>query len=274
MMTNGGVLISQDLSCAGQVSSSVALPILGASGMRPTLLPTAILSTHTGFKDNTYLDLSGEMPKIVEHWRKNKINFDALYLGYLGKNALDFWLQNIDQLKRDEQVVLIDPAMADHGKMYRGLDEEYVAKMQKLISKATILTPNITEAAFLLDKDLTEVTLEKAQEFANELTEEFAIPNVIITGISISKEKIGEVGITENKNWSLIQEKLPGSFFGTGDMFASAFLAAVIHGNNLEKSCSIAADFIRLAIMNTEQDPLFGPNYAAGMPWLLQELEK
>lgn len=274
MMTNGGVLISQDLSCAGQVSSSVALPILGASGMRPTLLPTAILSTHTGFKDNTYLDLSGEMPKIVEHWRKNKINFDALYLGYLGKNALDFWLQNVDQLKRDEQVVLIDPAMADHGKMYRGLDEEYVAKMQKLISKATILTPNITEAAFLLDKDLTEVTLEKAQEFANELTEEFAIPNVIITGISISKEKIGEVGITENKNWSLIQEKLPGSFFGTGDMFASAFLAAVIHGNNLEKSCSIAADFIRLAIMNTDQDPLFGPNYAAGMPWLLQELEK
>ena len=252
MMANGGVLISQDLSCAGQVSSSVALPILGASGMRPTLLPTAILSTHTGFKDNTYLDLSGEMPKIVEHWRKNKINFDALYLGYLGKSALDFWLQNIDQLKRDE----------------------YVAKMQKLISKATILTPNITEAAFLLDKDLTEVTLEKAQEFANELTEEFAIPNVIITGISISKEKIGEVGITENKNWSLIQEKLPGSFFGTGDMFASAFLAAVIHGNNLEKSCSIAADFIRSAIMNTDQDPLFGPNYAAGMPWLLQELEK
>lgn len=273
-MKNGGVLISQDLSCAGQVSSSVALPILGACGMRPTLLPTAILSTHTGFQGNTCLDLGSEMSKIIVHWQKINLNFDALYLGYLGKNALDFWIDNIDQVKRNDQVVLIDPAMADHGKMYRGLDEEYVENMRRLISKATILTPNITEAAFLLGKDLTEVSLEKTQEFAEELVQKFLIPNVVITGISITKEKIGEVGVTEGKTWSLIQEKLPGSFFGTGDMFASAFLAAFLHGNDLEKSCSIAADFIRLAILNTKQDTLFGPDYAAGLPWLLQEIKK
>lgn len=164
--------------------------------------------------------------------------------------------------------------MADHGKMYRGLDKDYVIKMRQLISKATILTPNITEAAFLLDKDLTEVTLEKAQDLANELAQKFSIPNVIITGISLTKEKIGEVGVTEGRNWSLIQEKLPGSFFGTGDMFASVFLAAVMHGRSLETSCSIAADFVKFAILNTDQDPLFGPNYAAGLPWLLHELEK
>ena len=152
--------------------------------------------------------------------------------------------------------------------------EEYVENMRKLISKATILTPNITEAALLLGKDLTEVSLEKTQEFAEELVQKFLIPNVVITGISITKEKIGEVGVTEGKTWSLIQEKLPGSFFGTGDMFASAFLAAFLHGNELEKSCSIAVDFIRLAIMNTKQDILFGPDYAAGLPWLLQEIKK
>lgn len=273
-MKNGGVLISQDLSCAGQVSSSVALPILGASGARPTILPTALLSTHTGFKDNTYLDLSNEMLKIMDHWQKIDLSFDAIYLGYLGKDALDVWLKNIERVKNAEQVVLIDPAMADHGKMYRGLDEQYVEKMRQLASKATILTPNITEAAFLLGENLPENSLKRAQELAEKLSHKFAITNVIITGITLSKDKIGEVGITEGKSWSLVQEKMPGNFFGTGDMFASAFLAAVMHGKDLEKSCAIAAEFVRLAIVNTDQSPLFGPNYAAGLPWLLNELEK
>ena len=273
---NGGVLISQDLSCAGQVSTSVALPILGACGARPTVLPTAILSTHTGFKDYTYLDLSNEMSRIMSHWQKIDLEFKAIYLGYLGKEALDFWIKNIEQIIRTNQVVLIDPAMADHGKMYRGLDTDYIKKMRQLIFKATILTPNITEAAFLLNEDIPENSLEKAQVLAEKLVQRFAIPNVIITGITLSKDKIGEVGITKEGKWSIIQEKMPGDFFGTGDMFASAFLAAVLYGKNLEKSCAIAAEFVKLAIIDMDQklESLFGPNYAAGLPWLLSELEK
>ena len=273
---NGGVLISQDLSCAGQVSTSVALPILGACGARPTVLPTAILSTHTGFKDNTYLDLSNEMSRIMSHWQKIDLEFKAIYLGYLGKEALDFWIKNIEQIIRTNQVVLIDPAMADHGKMYRGLDTDYIKKMRQLIFKATILTPNITEAAFLLNEDIPENSLEKAQVLAEKLVQRFAIPNVIITGITLSKDKIGEVGITKEGKWSIIQEKMPGDFFGTGDMFASAFLAAVLYGKNLEKSCAIAAEFVKLVIIDMDQklESLFGPNYAAGLPWLLSELEK
>lgn len=273
---NGGVLISQDLSCAGQVSTSVALPILGACGARPTVLPTAILSTHTGFKDNTYLDLSNEMSRIMSHWQKIDLEFKAIYLGYLGKEALDFWIKNIEQIIRTNQVVLIDPAMADHGKMYRGLDTDYIKKMRQLIFKATILTPNITEAAFLLNEDIPENSLEKAQVLAEKLVQRFAIPNVIITGITLSKDKIGEVGITKEGKWSIIQEKMPGDFFGTGDMFASSFLAAVLYGKNLEKSCAIAAEFVKLAIIDMDQklESLFGPNYAAGLPWLLSELEK
>ncbi len=273
---NGGVLISQDLSCAGQVSTSVALPILGACGAKPTVLPTAILSTHTGFKDNTYLDLSNEMSRIMSHWQKIDLEFKAIYLGYLGKEALDFWIKNIEQIIRTNQVVLIDPAMADHGKMYRGLDTDYIKKIRQLISKATILTPNITEAAFLLNEDIPENSLEKAQVLAEKLVQRFAIPNVIITGITLSKDKIGEVGVTKESKWSLIQEKMPGDFFGTGDMFASAFLAAVLYGKNLEKSCAIAAEFVKLSIVDMDQEleSLFGPNYAAGLPWLLSELEK
>ena len=262
-MIDGGVLISQDLSCMGQVSLSVALPILGACGLKPTVLPTAILSTHTGgFGNNTYLDLSHEMTQITKHWQELDISFKAAYLGYLGENALDFWLQNKELLS--QKIILIDPAMADHGKMYRGLSQQYIEKMRQLVTKATILTPNITEAAFLLGKKAEENSIQTATSLAQELSTKFDIPNVIITGIDLSDEKIGEVGITEGKEWSLTQRRLPGSFFGTGDIFASVFLAAFMNQYSLKESCSIAADFVERAILNTpKQDPRLGPNYAA-----------
>lgn len=271
-MIDGGVLISQDLSCMGQVSLSVALPILGACRLKPTVLPTAILSTHTGgFGNNTYLDLSHEMTQITKHWQELDISFKAAYLGYLGENALDFWLQNKELLS--QKIILIDPAMADHGKMYRGLSQQYIEKMRQLVTKATILTPNMTEAAFLLGKKAEENTIQTATSLAQELSTKFDIPNVIITGIDLSDEKIGEVGITEVKEWSLTQRRLPGSFFGTGDIFASVFLAAFIHQCSLKASCSIAADFVERAILNTpKQDPRLGPNYAVGLSWLLEKV--
>ena len=161
-MIDGGVLISQDLSCMGQVSLSVALPILGACGLKPTVLPTTILSTHTGgFGNNTYLDLSHEMTQITKHWQELDISFKAAYLGYLGENALDFWLQNKELLS--QKIILIDPAMADHGKMYRGLSQQYIEKMRQLVTKATILTPNMTEAAFLLGKKLKRIPFKRLQ---------------------------------------------------------------------------------------------------------------
>lgn len=271
-MIYGGVLISQDLSCMGQVSLSVALPILGACGLKPTVLPTAILSTHTGgFGNNTYLDLSHEMTQITKHWQELDISFKAAYLGYLGENALDFLLQNKELLS--QKIILIDPAMADHGKMYRGLSQQYIEKMRQLVTKATILTPNMTEAAFLLGKKAEENSIQTATSLAQELSTKFDIPNVIITGIDLSDEKIGEVGITEGKEWSLTQRRLPGSFFGTGDIFASVFLAAFMHQYSLKESCSIAADFVERAILNTpKQDPRLGPNYAAGLSWLLEKV--
>ncbi|KRL82163.1 pyridoxamine kinase [Lactobacillus ultunensis] len=274
-MINGGVLISQDLSCAGQVSMSVALPILGACGLQPSVLPTAILSTHTGFTKNSFCDMSAEMPKIIEHWKKESFYFDALYLGYLGNHALDFWLKNIDQISYQREKVLIDPAMADNGKMYRGLNKDYVIKMRKLISKATILTPNMTEAALFLGEKITEVSLSSAKYLAEALANRFSIPNVIITGIPLEQEKIAEVGVTRQKSWSLVQKKLPGSFFGTGDIFASSFLAAYLHNNELKQSCSIAANFVAKAInATTNQNARLGPNYAAGLSWLINQLKE
>ena len=176
----------------------------------------------------------------------------------------------------------MEPPVVIRFKCPEGVDpkefERQLKAQERGLNSQTVAENKKNREAYEARKEETgngrDVESKKAQEFATELAKKFSIPNVVITGISITKEKIGEVGVTDGKNWSLIQKKLSGSFFGTGDMFASAFLAAVLHGNNLEKSCSIAADFIRLAIMNTKQNPLFGPNYAAGLPWLLDEIEK
>lgn len=272
-MIDAGVLVSQDLSCLGQVSLSVALPILGACGLKPTVLPTAILSTHTGgFGQNTYLDLSNNLAEVLHHWQTLDLSFKATYLGYLGKNALDFWLQNIDQVKSN--LFLLDPAMADHGRMYRGLDQDYVIKMRKLITKAQILTPNMTEAALLLGKKTEAESISAAQKLAQELKEKFVIPNVIITGINAAPDQVAEVGATEAGNWNLDHNKLPGSYFGTGDIFASVFLASLLHKYSLKESCQLAADFISRAIEQTpDQDPRMGPNYAVALPWLLEKMK-
>ena len=266
------ILVSQDLSCLGQVSLSVALPILGACGYQPDVLPTAILSTHTGgFGDNTFLNLNSEMSKIIAHWQDQKIDFKNLYLGYLGKEAIDFWLSHISDFK--DSNVLFDPAMADSGKLYRGLDTDYVTKMRILAKSATILTPNLTEACLLLGKNYRDFSINEIKKLALELNERFKLKEVVITGI-LMREKIKMVGVSANQQVFVIEnEKVGRSFFGTGDMFASSLLVAILAGYSLKGSVKIAATFIKMAIEVTDltQDKRLGPNYAGALPWLMNK---
>lgn len=266
------ILVSQDLSCLGQVSLSVALPILGACGYQPDVLPTAILSTHTGgFGDNTFLNLNSEMSKIIAHWRDQKIDFKNLYLGYLGKEAIDFWLSHISDFK--DSNVLLDPAMADSGKLYHGLDTDYVTKMRILAKSATILTPNLTEACLLLEKNYRDFSINEIKKLALELKERFKLKEVVITGI-LMKEKIKMVGVSANDQVFVIEnEKVGRSFFGTGDMFASSLLVAILAGYSLKEGVEIAATFIKMAIEVTDltQDKRLGPNYAGALPWLMNK---
>ncbi|MFQ7321776.1 MAG: pyridoxal kinase, partial [Lactobacillus delbrueckii] len=178
------VLISQDLSCVGQVSLAVALPVLGASGLQTAALPTAILSTHTGgFGENTFLDLSASLPDIWAHWDKENISFDAIYLGYLGQAASRVWEKGLEEYSRQGKLILLDPAMADHGRLYRGFDDSYVVQMQLLARQATILTPNLTEALLLLNEpvDFTEVDSHRACVCPQRLAQKFALSQVVLT---------------------------------------------------------------------------------------------
>lgn len=272
---NEKLLISQDLSCLGQVSLSVALPILGACGYQPDVLPTAILSTHTGgFGDNTFLSLNSEMNKIIAHWQEQNIYFENLYLGYLGKGAIDFWLQHISTFKNSR--VLFDPAMADEGKLYRGLDADYVTKMRILANFATILTPNLTEACLLLNKKYRNFSINEIEELALELKKKFNLNEVLITGISM-QDKIKIVGVSSrDKTFVIENDKVERSFFGTGDMFASSLLAAILAGYSLKESSQVAATFVKMAIKATDltQDKRLGPNYAGALSWLMKKVEE
>lgn len=282
MQMQPNVLISQDLSCMGQVSLGVALPLLGACGLQPNVLPTALLSTHTGgFGANTYLDLAPEMIKILQHWRQLDTKFDAVYLGYLGAHPLDVLLQHLQSVCQKDCLFLVDPVMGDHGKLYRGFDKNYVAQMQQLVQKASIVTPNLTEAKLLLGMALkpttSPVTLSEAHQVAQQLATQFEIPYVILTGLDLTAHQIGVVGyqLADKTNWDIVQPKLPGNFFGTGDLFASVLLAGILKGYQVKPAAQIAMDFISQAIQQTpkEHDLRYGVNYATAIQTLLSSLE-
>lgn len=270
------VLISQDLSCVGQVSMSVALPLLSAVDLRPDVLPTALLSTHTGgFGENTYLDLSSEMSRILQHWQTLELSFSAVYLGYLGLRPLEVILANIDYLKTPETLLLVDPVMADDGKLYKGFDADYVTQMKKLLKHATVATPNLTEAQLLLDEALTTspVALDQAKQLLLRLVDRFSLDQALLTGIKSADEVI-VVGYDHGSLWYEARPRSAGNYFGTGDIFASVLLAGLLKGQDLRSATKIAMDFIALAIRLTPQprDARFGVDYAAALPYLLEKL--
>ncbi|KRM97002.1 Pyridoxal kinase [Liquorilactobacillus aquaticus DSM 21051] len=275
------VLVAQDLSCVGQVSMSVALPLLGAAGLRPTVLPTALLSTHTGgFGTNTYLDLSGEIEKIVNHWNSLNLNFSAVYLGYLGQGPLNTLLQHFEELVTPKTFSLIDPVMGDNGHLYHGFDNGYIEGMRNLVKKAHLITPNVTEAALLLGKPPSNraLSLLEAQDLLEELVQVFNKQQIILTGVHLVNDKIAVLGCDEisREIWDQQISKIPGNYFGTGDIFASILFIMLLKGADIKTSVSTAMEFVSDSIQSTLEIPGFdtryGVNYAPHLPNLLNKI--
>jgi len=255
-MSYNRVLTIQDISCLGQCSLTVALPILSACGQETVILPSAVLSTHTGgFSGFTFRDLTDDIPDIQKHWQKEGIKFDAIYTGYLGSiKQIDYVADIINTMGNDKCVKLIDPAMADNGKLYSIFDMEYANAMAKLCSMADIVLPNITEACLMTNTPYQDSYDEK---FVMELLEKLRVlgmKTIVITGVSYSPDTTG-VLIYEGASINYYShEKLEKSSHGTGDIFASAFTGAHLSGKNLYESAQIAADFVLSAMKNTAGD--------------------
>ncbi|MBQ8743330.1 MAG: pyridoxamine kinase [Clostridia bacterium] len=270
------ILTIQDISCLGQCSLTVALPIISACGIETCVLPSAVLSTHTaGFSGYTFRDLTEDMPLICEHWKKESIKFDAIYTGYLGSAKQIAYVKDIFASCGSESLVkIVDPAMADGGKLYPGFDGAFVKEMITLCAECDYLIPNMTEACFLTGTDYkTEYSREYVDLLLERLTD-LGAKNIILTGISYESKKTGVV-VYENGKYSYYEhELLPNGCHGTGDIYASSFVGALMRGKSAYESARIAADYTLECIKATaeEKDHWYGAKFEPVLPFLINAI--
>lgn len=272
-----------DISGLGKCSLTVALPIVSASGVECCCIPTALLSTHTGcFKDWTFHDLSDDILPIAEHWSTlGDIKFDAVYSGYLASEKQGELIEKcIDLLRNEDTLVIVDPAMADNGKYYANLDEKMSACFRRLISKADVITPNITEACFITETEYRHAPHSDA--FVNELLDKLSAlgPKVVaITGVCPDSEHVGIVARDngEGKTVSIMSASREGTFHGSGDVFASSFAALLTRGVPTDKALELAEAFVSDCVERTEIRNVprrYGLDFESALPQYIKNIEK
>ena len=274
------VVSIQDISCLGKCSLTVALPIISAMGVETCVVPTAVLSTHTGgFKDFTFHDLTQEITPISDHWQKEGIHFDAIYTGYLGSfEQIELVGKFFDRFGGEGTLVYADPAMADNGVLYTGFTPEFALEMGKLCGKADVIVPNLTEASFMLGVPYVGDNYDEAyvKKMLKDLTG-LGCPTAVLTGMSFEPGKIGAMAYDAKTDTyaSYFNEKLPVQFHGTGDVFASACVGALMNGKDLEGALKVAVDYTLECIRETQKDPdarWYGVNFEAAIPMLVHSL--
>lgn len=271
------ILTIQDISCVGQCSLTVALPILSACGHETAVLPSAVLSTHTaGFSGYTFRDLTDDMPPIKEHWNKAGIKFAAVYTGYLGSTKqIDYVSDIICDTLAEGGKIFVDPAMADNGKLYPGFDDAYVDAMKMLCAKADYILPNITEACFLTGMEYQDSYDRSYIDGLIEKLQDMGCKNIIFTGISYEEGTTG-IEVIEGKKRAYYQhEFLPNSCHGTGDIYASAFVGAMMHGKSAYDAAKIAADYTVACIKATaeEENHWYGAKFEPVLGKLIEYIE-
>ncbi len=270
------ILTIQDISCVGQCSLTVALPILSACGLETAILPSAVLSTHTGgFTGYTFRDLTEDMPAIEAHWRKENIKFDAFYTGYLGSSRqIDYVKSVVKTTGREGSEVIVDPAMADLGKLYPGFDDAFVGAMRELCRTADYLLPNITEACLLTGMDYRE---EYDEAYIDDLLKELAKicgGTLVLTGVGYEPESTGVAVYEQGEKSYYKHKKISSGCHGTGDVFASAFTGALLNGKSAMEAARIAADYTVACIEVTvkDKDHWYGVEFERVLPELMRNV--
>ena len=273
------ILTIQDISCLGKCSITIALPIISAMGVETVILPTAVLSTHTMFENFTVKDLTDQLIPITEHWKSQGVKFDAIYTGYLGsEEEIEIAKKIFEEFGGEDTFIFIDPVMADNGKLYPAFDMNYAKLNAGLCAKADIIVPNLTEACFMTD---TEYREDYDESYVNELLDKLSklgAKKVVLTGISLSEGKTGVYGIDTETGEKIVyqNDKIDASYHGTGDIFASVAVGAIVQGISLNDAFKIAADYtaetIRATIANPKQ-PWYGVDFETTIPQLVETLK-
>ena len=273
------IVTVQDISCVGKCSLTVALPIISAMGVEAAILPTAVLSTHTAFKKGfTVHDLTGEIAPVTAHWKREDIDFDAIYTGYLASfDQIDL----VKQMAKDfpNALLFVDPAMGDNGKLYYGFDEAFAKKMAELCAVADIIVPNMTEASFMLGIPYVSEGYDEAyvKDVLRKLCA-MGAKKAALTGVSLNESTTGVMAYDGQTGefFSYYHDRIPVQYHGTGDVFASACVGALMRGKTLEQALMLAADYTCESIRLTEAEPghnWYGVNFEQAVPMLIEKLK-
>lgn len=275
------VVTIQDISCLGKCSLTVALPILSAMDTEACVIPTAVLSTHTGgFSGYTFRDLTEDIAPIADHWEKEGFSFDAVYTGYLGsaeqcRLMIDFF----NRFRKENTLIFVDPAMADNGKLYAGFSEDFPQQMKQVCANADVIDPNLTEACLMLGEEYPGKT-GYSEEWVRSILKKLCAMGcrtAVLTGIIFSPDKQGAVAYDSKTDTysEYFSENLPESFHGTGDVFSSALCGALVRGQSMKEALKTAVEFtvdaIRISSADPEQ-PRYGVRFEAALPGLIERL--
>ena len=275
------LLTIQDLSCVGQCSTTVALPLVSACGVECAVLPPAMLSNHTapGFKGWSFCDLTDEMKKVEAKWVEQAIRFDAFYTGYVCESHIDPILSIVRTCANPGAIRIVDPAMADNGALYRGFAPDFPSKMARLCKDADYLLPNLTEAALLTGEDSVSFgagTSRPRREDIERLISNLhglGVRTVVLTGVSFEEESLG-TAVSDGKSVKYdFNPKNPRNSHGTGDVFASVFAGAILRGKSAFEAASLAADIVCMAIEATDPDHWYGVSFEKVIPELISALQ-
>ncbi len=266
------IVTVQDISCLGKCSATVALPVISAMGVECAVIPTAVLSTHTMFKGFTFRDLTDDITPVTDHWKREGFKFDAIYTGYLGSfRQLELVSKLIDDFSA---LVVIDPVMADNGKLYTGFTREFAAEMARLCGKADVIVPNMTEASFMLGIDYIGSGYDEAY-VVKVLKGLCALgaKNAVLTGVDYGDGKLGVACMNgeTGKVFTYFRDKIDRSYHGTGDIYASTLVGGLMRGKTLEQALVIATDYTVACIARTAENPdaiTYGVEFEAEIPYL------
>lgn len=274
------VLAIHDLSCVGRCSLTVALPVLSAAGLHVSVLPTALLSTHTGeFTGYTNLDLTQEMAKIYAHFQTLPLRFDGLYSGFLGSWEQLALVEDVfAHYRRADTLLLVDPVMADHGKLYATYTETLARDMGRLCRQADVIVPNLTEAAILLEASYREQpSFPQVEAMLRALHKRYGCRQAVITGI-LRDGLLGAAAYDAQRDCVFFHGQPPMDhvFYGTGDVLASALLAGLMRGRSLSQATTLAVDFTYQSMLHTLDNGLplrYGVAFEQALPMLVRSLE-
>ncbi len=277
LQANQTVAAIHDLSGIGRCSLSVILPTLSVMGVQTCAVPTAVLSSHTGgLGDCVFQDLTDYIPKALSHYQTLGLQFNAVYSGFLGsEDQIGHCVEFLEAYP--QALAVVDPVMGDHGKLYKTYTPAMCRRMEELVRKADLITPNLTEAFMLLGEEYpaAPLTLSQAKQAMVKLSG-FGPRYVVITGVQMADGKMANLGYDREQNafWRVDCNYVPVTYPGTGDLFAGVLVGSLIKGDSLPMAIDRATEFLELCIKTTYgygTDPRMGVMLEHCLFWLTEE---